>query len=494
MSDSEPEVSSSSDDVSAIEAEPILKTEDGEHRGDLILSGNDVMIVENCTFSLYGQLLARGNSKLILRNAVLFVDEKGEGWVPTDLVPSGLHIALNDSAVFELHNSTLEHPASSPCGIGLFRGSRVSVASSNLSKASLWGEDNTEITLEDSSVGSLEVARGTRCEIFGSNVSYLAGISYYLEHRYICQKVVEVWEDCSVEVWDSTIGCINLPLKDFTPVTISEPLMGYHGHWNTHDFLEVDGWVFNLTLHETDVTGKWALRAEAGSMTLANTVDLDSVWLREGSLEARNCTHISIGGLENTTMIAEDCLIQFLSSKSDTEVKNCRVKYFDIEDAGEVSISQTEIGSLTLRRFTGSLILDDALVTEVKLRYPTEADIEGTIRFRKNSTMKYENWDKGNINRIYSVKTRTGNRTLPNVNLTLYRGDEDIWTGSTDHNGDASFNVSFYKLWKRPGTQDYLTNYNKEHRLEATWQERILTVDVEMILTETPIDIDFEAT
>jgi hypothetical protein len=44
------------------------------YEGDLILQGNDELVIENITFILDGKLLVRDNAKLIIKNGELYVE------------------------------------------------------------------------------------------------------------------------------------------------------------------------------------------------------------------------------------------------------------------------------------------------------------------------------------------------------------------------------------------------------------------------------------
>ena len=69
------------------------------HIGDIVLSGNDVMVVKDARFELNGSLLMSGNSTLILDNAV---------WVPI-ISPHGNSYTMHDNSQLILtRNSQLQ--------------------------------------------------------------------------------------------------------------------------------------------------------------------------------------------------------------------------------------------------------------------------------------------------------------------------------------------------------------------------------------------------
>jgi hypothetical protein len=68
------------------------------YEGDLILQGNDELVIENITFILDGTLLVRDNAKFIIKNGELYIKHV-TGW--DDFMPYPFLILFNDSATFE---------------------------------------------------------------------------------------------------------------------------------------------------------------------------------------------------------------------------------------------------------------------------------------------------------------------------------------------------------------------------------------------------------
>jgi hypothetical protein len=114
------------------------------HTGDIILSGNDVMVVKDARFELNGSLLMSGNSTLILDNAV---------WVPI-ISPYGNSYTMHDNSQLILR-----------------RGSQLQ--SAGIYDLHIY--DNALINLTDSSIEkSVYGWPSSRVQMLNSNVSYLA--------------------------------------------------------------------------------------------------------------------------------------------------------------------------------------------------------------------------------------------------------------------------------------------------------------------------------
>ena len=452
------------------------------HEGDLLLEGDEVLVIENCTYILKGQLLARDNARLILRNAELFLQEK-DGWGSTNLLPVLLNIAFNDSAAFESYNSSI-HPEYF-CGIGFLRGSEAFIDSSRIDRTFIYGDEESTIQVTNSNIESIRVAGDANCTIFNSEVSSI-----------VCSSILDLirwpelegdWKRCRVEVWNSTLKYICFKIMNCN-ATVSTPLNGFHSFWNSYDyFTGKEGVVFNVTLHNTNVTGYyWALNVISGNLKVENLSDLGGIVVQNASLQVNNCTI--------QYLICDP--LQYLSydTGSVVDISESYFQHLDFNDGVNATISLSKVDVLSLDYYKGTLSLDRALVGEVWQDEGCEAYIEGSVRFGENATAHESYWSKGVVTRNFEVWTQGEERVLPKVHLTLYdKEDEPVWSGQTDKNGRADFNISFCKWWPLYEPYKYVNNYEDRWRLEATWGKSRQNATIGLSLTETPIVFTFKS-
>lgn len=438
------------------------------HDGDLILEGDDILVIENCIYVLNGELLVKDNARLILRNAELSVKLK-TGWHwQLDLLPSPFVILFNNSARFEAYNSSIFYPEHG-LGIGFLQFSEAIVEASNVSRTIIYGDDESTIHVSDSSIGDLIVTKNAICEVINSDI---ASISSQLKYHFHMRGQ---WDNCRVEVWNSTVKDVYIELKNCTNAKVSSPFSGFHRFWNSYNDLNVDGSAFNLTLHDTNVKGKLSLASLSGSLKVLNRNDLSRVDVWNGSLLVSNSSMPALSCEEGSVTEAEESVFWGLL----------------IRDDADVSISRSKTGKIYLNHFKGTAIFDNVLINQVFSSEYCECYIGGSIRFGENASAQKIHWAYGVVTRNFEVQTHREERGLPHVNLILYdQENTPIWSGETDRDGKASFNISFCKNWQLNEPYKYVTNYEDLWTLEAEKGEASINVTVGF-LSDTPIVLAF---
>ena len=81
-----------------------------EHHGDLVVGGNDKLVIRNAYFTLYGSLIARDQATVIIENATLVV-------CPLDSRPS--NITVRDNAYIRILSSKVTAPPGNPFNLYL---------------------------------------------------------------------------------------------------------------------------------------------------------------------------------------------------------------------------------------------------------------------------------------------------------------------------------------------------------------------------------------
>jgi len=443
------------------------------HDGDLILKGDDVLLIENSTYILNGVLLVRDRAKLILRNAELYVQEK-TSWTPADLLPFFIHAMFNNSATLEAYNSSIYYP-SSRLDVGFFQNSRALIESSDFTRTVIWGDEESTIKICNSNIRGLGIARDAQCEVIGSEVLSISGPFVRTLYLLGPERQNQFWGEGRVEVRNSTIHHVIIQLRNFTAASVSSPIKGFHRFWNTYKDLSVEGLVFNLTLHDTNVTGTLSLSAfSGGSLKILNRNDVMSIGIEDGSLQVSNSSLLVLGCGKGSTVEVEDSIFGWLHFENDAKI----------------GLARSKADLLIIDGFKGAAFFDNFLVNEIWLD-DSEAYIGGSIKFGENATLEVY-WEKGAITRNFEVRTHRGRRVLPGVKLTLYdKEGAPVWSGETGKDGKAYFNITFCKLWPLYEPFKYVTNYEDLWRLEASKGETSYNASVGLFQTDTPIVFAF---
>jgi len=457
----------------------------------IILEGDEVRVFENCTVILSGQIMVRDNAKLILRDTLIVANN-----TVRDLsFPFFLHVFFNDSTVLECYNSTI-YSLRGTFDIVFFGESKGTFSSSNLTNVKISGDENSSVDLTDSSLYRLQVAGNSGLKLVNSKVKFLGPYSHrqrrdqieQREQRYLIEQgllpdqpetiPVDYYEDCSADVRNSTIHTVVVSVSDFSSLNLSKQMNGYHSSFNLNRDLGVDGWIYNLTLHDSKITGGWFVDAHNGDVFLENSDNIDSLSISDGELHISNCT------------------LHFLHCKngSSTDMENSILSDIFSDGDANLRIARSNIrglyGGLLLDDFSGRITLEKVLVNSFRGTDINEAYMQGSVKFLNNP--RKANFDVSSLTRNFEVKMFGETRMLPNVELILFdQENEPVWTDTTDRDGSAFFNITFREKWRPPGTYDYITNYDEEWRLEASWKDIRENVTVSM-LSETPISIHFE--
>ena len=440
------------------------------HEGDLIIKGTEVLEIEDCSYFLDGVMLVKDNARLILRNAELSVGLKTGWYWLTDLLPSlSYHILFTNTSRFEAFNSTIFYPEHG-LGIGFRDSSGAIMETSNFSRAIIYCEDGANIEISDSIVGDVNVWNSSGCQITNSEVSSISCRPEWDPYfRWVGE---EPWDRCIVEVWNSTVEDACIRMENHTTAKISTPFQGFHRHWNPRmAYGGVEGSVFNLTLHDTNVTGRLSLFSFSGSLEIENEHDLKDLYVYNGSSRVSNCTILYMNCGEGSEAVVVESVFWGVSVKSDAKL----------------SISRSKIGAIYLDRFEGDTVFDDVFVDRFQSSLDCNCSISGSMNFDEKATARM---GYGAIKRNFKVQTQREERVLLHVRLVLFdKEGTQVWSGETGRDGKADFNTTFCCIWPIEPFK-FTTNYEDVWKLEASLGDLIFNVYVSL-LSDTPIVLVF---
>jgi len=372
------------------------------HEGDLVLEGDETLVIENATYILNGALLARDRAKLIVRNAELYNPRGSRGPPNETLFPpmASFGMAFNDSASLEMYNSSTN---GSHKVIALLGGSEATIDSSE--GVSIEIDEDSKLHVSNSEI-TVSAARDARAEIVNSEVFGVGCKSAIDWARLKGRDPLEtepVWENCSVEIWNSTAQNIYVTLKNCRNATASKSLLGYFDYWNPYTDLNVDGSAFNITLHDTNVARLIGLTAYSGSIRVVNQNELGSLTVINGSASIVNSSLPYLG----------------LEKGAQSLVEECAIKRLRMTDGSRISMARSKVEEIFFWN-ENELALDNVLIDEISLSPAFEVYLRGSIKFGENASIESLPRFSWLCVRNFDVLARGPERALPNVEMTLY--------------------------------------------------------------------------
>lgn len=472
--------------------------------GDLIVDSNEMLLIENCTFTVTGIVKVRGNAMLIIRNAELNVSidtmagmiilendgtliiEEGELNLNYDVNPSIHPIAricdvdVRDTATFDVRKSRISLKLEQiRFRIGQHGRLILNSTSTSTCENVIDANDDSEISIDESPIYSIELHDSASCVVKNTDIRYFSGSGQYIASFY-----------------NSTIGGVEFVFGSSSKVLMEGRLQGFHRYWNIYSNLTVEGIECNMTLRDTNVTGP---------------LSLDSTFTYTGmELRALNQNLLSADIGSDSELHISNCTIKHLfCGRHDSvySISDSEIGSLSVMDNSVVFISETKIDNLDISNFEGVLVFNNTSLNEnleIGDIPGPQFYMYGGLKFGANFSINegptYEgpsyranvtgSIQKFKVVRGYRVVTRRDGKPLENVRLKLYNEENKlVWEGITDSNCEANFNITYYKSWILPPGY-YYTNYTKTWSLEATYGPLSLATDV-AFLSETPIKFNF---
>jgi hypothetical protein len=381
--------------------------------GDMILDGDQVMLVENCSYAIQGSVLLKDQATLIFKNVDIYLKPKIEVYT-TDPVPYGYNMMFIDESKIQIINSTIysEQRASA----GFYNTSTCHITDSNASMVFFFGYDTTLFSLENVEASAIFLGEGAILRLDSSNVIWVVPTT----QDQATDRTLKVG-NLRLEASDSSIQYLTVFYMNST-IQVDEPTIGFHENWNSFRDLAPGGKGFNVTLTRTNVSVV-TLMAEYSRLEINNVSDLADVYNIRGHLSAVNSSlpRLAIYGEGSV----DECSIGRLTLFSGSyELSRSR---FDVlflrAGTSNVSTDQVKVNMFAGNMFNCSLSGDLAVENE------TVAGIRGNSK----------------VNRSYPIQVLNGDRAAVGVDLRLYNSTSYLlWSGKTDDKGRADLEVTFY--------------------------------------------------
>jgi hypothetical protein len=434
---------------------------------DLVLTGDETLEIENCTYIVNGPVSLSGNSKLVLRDAELYIPETVV-WVYLDeRTYRVLAITLTDSSELIVENSQITGQYGR-FSIWLHGGSSADVTSSDLEGGGIILENDTVLEIEQTKLSTISMADNAQstikdCELFILSPSQITGEG---ESR-------ESGLNARAEVSDSKIVYLGLKIVESRGVELSPDTLRLESGWSPPTSLGIDGKAFDVVLQRTDVE-YLMLTAIDCSLEATGETKLKALWLYSSEATIKYNDLLSLSSFEGSEAIVEEALIGHVIPNG-----SCVNHFID-----------SKINRLFLEDFTGELVFDNSLIDHTELMGDTDLTLRGTVAFAEGNFDEY----LGTNNRFrfnYRVQASDGERVVPGVELTL-RDQEGmvIWEGKTDQEGQATFDVLYHHLWQE-SLGKYVNDFDDARTLTATKVGTTHETQIKAFETSTLIEYAF---
>ncbi len=462
--------------------------EDVVHAGDVIVDGNQTFLVQNCTFTVTGFVTVRDNATLIVKDAVLnvtiftfagmvtvsdngkFIIEGGELNLNQDIdphipTPSRIcDIDVKDTATMKAVDARI-YSKLSGTSIKVGKHGRVTLNSTDTCSGRIEAFDDSDISIHESIMSSIKLHGNSSCTVQNMDIGFFSGSDRY-----------------TASFHNSTIRFIEFVFGSSSKVYIDSRLLGFHRYWNIHDNLTVDFVDFDLTLYDTNVTDP---------PSLDSSFQFEGIELRVSNQNLRwvDCGADSKLFLTNSTCERVNC------GRHDSvySINNSKIRELSLWDNALISVSDTEIDELDVSDFKGALICNNVTLLEgleIDCEPGTRFHFYGGLKFGENFSLIEEPMQKFKAIRGYRVITRADGGPLANVQLKLHNEEgELIWNGATDGDGEAYFDLTYYKNWTIPPGHRH-TNHTDMASLGASHGQNSYTTELGLI-TDTPIIFSF---
>jgi len=457
---------------------------DTTHDGDIVLTGDEVLVIEDTAYTQTGNIYIRDNATLTIKNATLIMNMRYH---------EEFSIYASGNATLEIIDSTFSH--SMPyevIAITFTDLTTLNVQNSNINPVMLMlgersGGDYAQPTfkgiasISQSELGNLNPvfssSGGAKIVVSDSDCKGLTlAFQNYYEGEFSNLKpgLFDMWT-YRENNYDITIqntrfyNDINIVCEGPSAITIRDS-----------DIFQFAPYVSLSTIFMKAVNSKINHLPLVTFQATMDLKDLNAGFYDYFSLrDHATGTGIPNVILENTEIINGWYL--FAAGDANLTIDNATMVRLRVGgDNNILNVTNSKTKELFLYQATNSKVsLDNITIDLIDLLVPpNEISIEGNMTFAAEAYIR--NWiSPSTINRTYPVITGGyGGTNVPVADLALY--DKDgilVWSGQTDPEGKVSFDIEFND-----------NNHDDNWTLEMTCNGMTTSRDI-TLLTSTPIDI-----
>jgi hypothetical protein len=411
---------------------PDIKTNQ-THEGDLLLSGNQTMTIQNTHYKVNGSIILRDSSRLIIRQSVIeLLGEPGEG----------KNISLHDSSTL-FADTTIFGGADLT---GVIDASQVE----SIKIADILADHNSRITMNN---------------CFSLLQTFMGNSHAIIRNSHFWQEplgLVHVEGNSDVLFEDCLVGAFFIAIPIGIPVVIDSLRPGYFDYWSVKESIS-DSITYNLVLRRTEVQENtkgfkggveigWNIAVDAlkSYITISNSKlhkliigfpDNEPAYL--SNLVTRKPMNFDLNNIHLVNTEVQTQWGVFMNGGPAEIIESEGLFIFMTGGDADIHVFDSEVGEIDPRKYSGTLIFENSTwLGGYEIFDSSEIKIRGSVRmlptvpiFDKTSTMT----------RGYDVVLLDDMDDSPfgNVNLTLSKNGTVIWNGMTNSEGEASFDIIF---------------------------------------------------
>jgi len=444
-------------------AEPTETT----HTGDLIISGNDVFIIENTSYlQENGNIFVYDNAKIIIANSTLYV---------TQHYLQEFYFSLYNNASLEVYGSTIEsnyefHVTFSDNATG-------AIGESNFIDSCIEIADGAEVEICNSQTLNIFLQEGRKGD-YNATASFINSSinSISLQTNYDSSITLSSLSPGHFDNWslqkDNTIENLSIKLQLFN---------SYVWHW----FFAIGGTV-NFTCNSCELHG---IHAYAQSNVSLKNSTIDRITLgfnpdQKVILDGFKTGFIAYlelqGKIQNQNFVIENSDVNegwdIIPNGADLNITDCVILSIGGEHYKDENVTIYDSFIHRIWFTGGGGIFRFANVTVELFHAPMNSNyrLKGTLNFLEKMGAYNNPWYNSTITREFPIIVVNESGAIANTELKLYSTtNELIWNSTTDAEGKASFEIVF-------GDENYSDTWN------LICPNLRISQEVEL-LTDTPI-------
>jgi len=434
------------------------------HEGNLVISGTQTFIIENCTYIQTGNIGVRDSGTLVIRDSVFIVNQTYWGQ---------FEITIDDHGSLVVESSQLE---SSSRMFGVWANGYASIVVRDDSASDyqwlifgssylrvinsttnwVWVGDSSRTSILNSSINLISFTliepstftiQDLKPQYFVSwKLNATSSLDLEVEDTTVKGWDLSIWGNAMVTVADSELN-VHLGFHDYDQispvVTLDGIKPGFYGIWDLHNNQSVQNVGYDLTLKNTTVDF-WQI----------------SVWDNAKANIVNSVAHVHSDG------------------EAKVDVENSTIQHLHVREDAEVTVINSAItGILTIRYYHGNLILNNTLISIgdyniVDSDFDIWGDFNGSDLNKAGAS-----WSSSNVTRSFNLVVRdVTHLPIDNTSLAIFdKSDVLVWNGATDSLGQADFNLTFTD-----------SNHTDTLRLEAA-KDNLSATESISFFSDTPV-------
>jgi hypothetical protein len=448
----------------------------------IIYDGDKVIEFRDQTVRYSNLLLLKDNAKLILRNCTLLVSGF-TAYNPENLFDDFVGILLTDNSSLEAYDTEIV-PSDYVGQIGFIGDSQCYLNDVVIANCTLHLDERAQLEAAESKIFSISIDKDVKIDISKSHVRYL-----HQDHKWRNRwsNIVEI-NSPTAHFTDSIIDFVTLRVTNSSHCNIYGRI-GTQSDWNSYEALDISGKVMNLTLIDSAISAVVTLE---GLYSKFNINEGESMWVY-AAFSSVHCNNSEIQRIilsGNSTTSIQNCNIEHLATKSYISFTGEAFRSLLPSSIYQtLYLSDTKIEDLDLGIKT-NVSCDNALIQDLHIGR-TEVYISGTASYGsiEPAIKQYARWL---FAQKYKVRTIGEERVIPDVELSLEDSNgEIIWSGISNENGLAEFNITYCSYYPLPGYSGYVSNYRDSWNLTGIHGDEIVTKQITMGDPSSEITLDY---